>query len=155
MKKNYKNKKGGAGAVATTTKKPAPGERKAFRKRIVLSNNSAFAVQGLQKLGPETMLTKGTSGQIIGLPDTVVDQLRSLEAFKSTQSWGLFRQPHFLARKETVNVIHRMNKAAQEKKEAFKCVLVGSKLSGKRMAMLQAQAHALVNGWVAIHIPEG
>ncbi|KAH8179956.1 mitochondrial ribosomal death-associated protein 3 domain-containing protein [Sarocladium implicatum] len=155
MKKNYKSKKGGAAAVPATTKRPGPGERKAFRKRIQLSNNSAFVVQGLEKLGPETLLAEGASGKVVGLPDSLVDQLRSLEAFKATQSWGLFRQPHFLVRDETVTLIKKMDEAVKGKKEALKCVLTGSRLSGKSMAVLQAQSHALVNGWVAIHIPEG
>ncbi|TID04744.1 hypothetical protein CH35J_002950 [Colletotrichum higginsianum] len=79
-------------------KKPAPGERKAFRKRITLSNNNALAVEGLQDVGRETLAVAENKGSVVALPDQLVDQLRTLEAFKTTQNWGLFRRPHMLVR---------------------------------------------------------
>jgi small subunit ribosomal protein S29 len=153
MKKSFKKK--GGGALAAPVRKPAPGERKAFRKRVQLSNNSALPVSGLETLGPKTMVVEEAKGSVVGLPDALVEQLRALESFKATQNWGLFRQPHFLVREETVKLIQGMEAAVNAKKEAMKCVLTGSKLSGKSTALLQAQSHALLNGWVAIHIPEG
>lgn len=152
IKKSFKKK----GAETTTTvKKPQPGERKNFRKRIQLSNNSALAVPGLETVNETTMLDVSSAGKVYAMPDQVVDQLRALEAFKPAQTWNLFRKPHFLVRKETVKLIEKLGKASGEKAEALRCVLTGSRLSGKSLALVQAMTHALLNGWVVIHIPEG
>ncbi|KAG7132099.1 37S ribosomal protein S23 like [Verticillium longisporum] len=97
-------------------KKPEPGERKAFRKRIQLSNNNAAVVTGLPVADAAAMVSKENLGRIIGMPDKLIDQLRALEAFKTTQNWGLFRKPHMLVRKETVQMMERLNEAAAEKK---------------------------------------
>ncbi|KAL2694181.1 hypothetical protein Neosp_000755 [[Neocosmospora] mangrovei] len=149
VKKAYKKK-----ANIVPVRKPNPGERKAFRKRIQLSNNSALPVEGLKSLDQKNMTLDESAGKVFAIPDNVVDHLRALEAFKTTQSWNLFRRPHVLLRKETVELMKRLE-ASAEKKEALKCVLTGSKLSGKSMAMLQAMAYALLNNWVVLHIPEG
>jgi small subunit ribosomal protein S29 len=149
IKKAFKKK-----AVISPVKKPNPGERKAFRKRIQLSNNSALPVEGLATLEAATLASPESAGSVVGLPDQVVDQLRALEAFKTTQSWGLFRKPHFLVREETVTLMKKMEEASS-KKTPVKCVLTGSKNSGKSMLLLQAMSHALLNKWVVIYIPEG
>lgn len=149
VKKTFKKK-----VNIVPVRKPNPGERKAFRKRIQLSNNSALPVEGLGELSSETMASGESKGKVFAIPDRVVDQLRTLEAFKTTQTWGLFRRPHFLVREETVELVSRMERS-KENSEALKCVLTGSRLSGKSMALLQAMSHALLNGWVVIHIPEG
>lgn len=141
-------------APVTPVKKPNPGERKAFRKRIQLSNNGALPVPGLGELGPGTMASAESKGKMFAIPDTVLDQLRALEAFKTTQMWGLFRRPHVLVRNETAELAARLE-AAKEKKEALKCVLTGKRLSGKSLILLQAMSHALLNEWVVISIPEG
>lgn len=148
-KKVYKKK-----ANIVPVRKPNPGERKAFRKRIQLSNNSALPVEGLDSLDPKNMTLDESAGKVFAIPDNVVDNLRALEAFKTTQSWNLFRRPHALLRKETVELMKRLE-ASVENKEALKCVLTGSKLSGKSMTMLQAMAYALLNNWVVFHVPEG
>lgn len=149
VKKTYKKR----GNVAPV-RKPNPGERKAFRKRIQLSNNSALPVEGLDALDGKTMAQDSSTGKVFEIPDSVVDHLRSLEAFKTTQSWNLFRKPHMLLRKETVDLMKKLE-ASVETKEALKCILTGSKLSGKSMAMIQAMSYALLNNWVVLHIPEG
>lgn len=149
MKKSYK-KKGNIVPV----RKPGQGERKAFRKRIQLSNNSALPVEGLDTLDGKNMALQESAGKVFAIPDAVVDQLRALEAFKTTQSWNLFRKPHVLLREETVQLIQKME-ASAETKEALKVVLTGSKLSGKSMATIQAMSYALLNNWVVVHIPEG
>ncbi|OAQ84352.1 ribosomal protein DAP3 [Purpureocillium lilacinum] len=148
-KKTYKKK-----ANIVAVKKPNPGERKAFRKRIQLSNNSALPVQGLDELSAEALANHESKGKMFAIPDQVVDQLRALEAFKTTQTWNLFRRPHFLVREETVEMMRKLQDS-KTNKEAFKCVLTGSRLSGKSMALLQAMSHALLDGWVVFHIPEG
>jgi small subunit ribosomal protein S29 len=138
---------------AKPTKKPAPGERRAFRKRIQLSNNSALVVPGLADLQAENMVREDSVGKMFGLPDPLIDQLRLLEAFKTTQPWGLFRRPHVLLRSETVRLMKSMEDAAKTKK-ALRSVLTGSRLTGKSMTVLQAMSYALLNKWVVIHIPE-
>ncbi|KAH7023308.1 mitochondrial ribosomal death-associated protein 3-domain-containing protein [Ilyonectria destructans] len=149
QKKTYKKR-----ANVAPVRKPNPGERKAFRKRIQLSNNSALPVEGLGALEAGNMALDENAGKVFSIPDHVVDQLRALEAFKTTQSWNLFRRPHVLLRKETVELMKKLE-GSVEKKEALKCVLTGSKLSGKSMTMLQAMAYALLNNWVVFHVPEG
>lgn len=149
QKKTFKKK-----TNVVAVKKPNPGERKAFRKRIQLSNNSALPVQNIDELTPETLAKIESKGKMFALPDKVVDQLRALEAFKTTQMWNLFRRPHVLVRDETVELMRRLE-GSVEKKEALKCVLTGSKLSGKSLTLLQSMSYALMNDWVVLHIPEG
>jgi hypothetical protein len=138
----------------TKAKKPLPGERKAFRKRIQLSNSNALPVQGLSDIEATTMLDAASSGRMFGLPDQVVDKLRALEAFKTTQSWGLFRRPHVLVRSETLDLVKRMQDVV-EKKKTLGLVLTGERSTGKSLMLLQAMAHSLQNNWVVINIPEG
>ncbi|PHH67241.1 hypothetical protein CDD81_3010 [Ophiocordyceps australis] len=140
--------------TAGLVKKPAPGERKAYRKRIQLSNESALPVAGLSLVEQDTLADSKNSAQVVALPAPVVQRLHALEAFKAGQSWGLFKRPHFLVRSETVQLVSRMN-AAAEAKETLRCVLTGSRWTGKSTMMVQAMAHALVNEWVVIHIHEG
>ncbi|KAJ0168820.1 37S ribosomal protein S23, mitochondrial [Colletotrichum tanaceti] len=125
-------------------KKPAPGERKAFRKRITLSNNNALAVEGLQDVGIETLAVAENKGSMVALPDQLVDQLRTLEAFKTTQNWGLFRRPHMLIRGETVELAKRLDDAVKER-QTLRMVLTGDKVVGKSILLLQGLSHALLN----------
>jgi small subunit ribosomal protein S29 len=149
IKKSFKKK-----TQIVSTKKPNPGERKAFRKRIQLSNNSALPVEGLATLEADTLSNPENACTVVSLPDQIVDQLRALEAFKTTQTWGLFRRPHFLVREETVALMKKLQESSSSKK-TLKCVLTGSRNSGKSMLLLQAMSYALLNKWVVIHIPEG
>ena len=148
-KKNYKKK-----ASTTKARTPAPGERKAFRKRIQLSNNNAIAVSGLGDLAPESMSSDAAKGTVMGIPDRVVDQLRSVEAFRPGQSWGLFRRPHILVRSEASDVAKMMDKA-RENKSTLRLVLNGGKVTGKSTMLLSAMTHAFLNKWIVVHIPEG
>ncbi|KAF9879735.1 mitochondrial ribosomal protein [Colletotrichum karsti] len=134
-------------------RKPAPGERKAFRKRITLSNNNALLVEGLQPVAGETLASEAAKGTMVGLPDKLVDQLRALEAFKTTQCWSLFRKPHMLVREETVKLAKRLDGAVKER-QTLRMILTGDKIAGKSMLLLQAMTHSLLNNWVVINIPE-
>ncbi|KAI0459309.1 mitochondrial ribosomal death-associated protein 3-domain-containing protein [Xylaria acuta] len=136
------------------TKPPLPGERKAFRKRIQLSNDNAFEVPGLDVLSSESAVNPESLGKIVGIPTEVVDQLRACEAFKSSQNWSLFRSPHTLVRKETVDLATQMTDAIG-KKETLRLVVTGSRGSGKSILGLQALATGFLNKWVVINIPEG
>ncbi|KAK5624710.1 hypothetical protein RRF57_000426 [Xylaria bambusicola] len=136
------------------TKPPLPGERKAFRKRIQLSNDNALAVTGLDVLTTENVVDSDSIGKVFGIPADSLDQLRVCEAFKSSQTWSLFRSPHMLVRKETVDLTKQMMDAI-EKKETLRLVVTGNRGSGKSIVGLQALATGLLNEWVVINIPEG
>lgn len=145
----------------TTGRPPAPGERKAVRKRIVLSNTNALEVKGLQDLdwenGRSTKLAE-LEKQVLGLTNDTVDALRALEAFEHTQGWNLFRRPATLVRKETVEMARALEGAEGNEgaeKKAVRKVLFGEKGSGKSVLLLQAQAMALQRGWIVVHLPNG
>ena len=144
-----------------TTKPPAPGERKAYRKRIVLSNTNALEVQGLQELTADKFIRLGDDsalnsyrGKVLGLTDETVDSLRALETFQPTQGWSLFRRPATLIRQETVFMADDVANMAGEEKKTMRMVLDGGKGSGKSVLLLQAQAMAMLNGCVVVHFPE-
>ncbi|KAK3396585.1 mitochondrial ribosomal death-associated protein 3-domain-containing protein [Sordaria brevicollis] len=134
-------------------KPPLPGERKAYRKKIVLSNNNALPVAGLETLRPNDLSKQKNVGTVMALPEDVVDALRATEAFKPTQCWGIFRQPSVLVRQETVDLIKKMDGAAADGK-TLRLVVEGNRISGKSLMLLQAMTHAFMNDWVVLHIPE-
>ncbi|KFY84199.1 hypothetical protein V500_09506 [Pseudogymnoascus sp. VKM F-4518 (FW-2643)] len=140
-------------APVKTGRPPAPGERKAMRKRIVLSNTNALEVQGLQELSPETMVDAAMVGKVVAIPGPVIDQLRVVEAFKKNQSWDLFRSPSILVRDETVTLAKKMLEAAAAKKTGS-IILSGARATGKSMLLLQAMATAFTKGWIVISIPD-
>lgn len=141
-------------APVKTGRPPAPGERKAMRKRIVLSNTNALEVQGLQELSPETMVDAVMVGKVVAIPGPVIDQLRVVEAFKNNQSWDLFRSPSILVRDETVILAKKILEAAAAKKTGS-IILSGARATGKSMLLLQAMATAFTKGWIVISIPDG
>lgn len=151
QKANFKKKKGQQ--QSSSGRKPNTGERKAFRKRVQLSNNSAIEVKGTEPLTAAAMADAASAGRLFAIPDALVDQLRTLQAFKPTQSWGLFRKPHVLLRAELVELMAKL-KVSAEGKEAARVIVRGSRLSGKSLALLQAMSYALLNNWVVINIPE-
>ncbi|MCJ1485071.1 37S ribosomal protein S23 mitochondrial [Schaereria dolodes] len=133
---------------------PAPGERKALRKRIVLSNTNALEVHGMQDLSAESMIDMRLRGQVIGIPGLVVDQLRAVEAFKVSQAWGLFRTPGMLMRRETVEYGKMLeDMSSEEVGKTVRRVLVGERGSGKSMLLLQAMSMAFIKKWAVFHIP--
>jgi small subunit ribosomal protein S29 len=136
------------------SKPPLHGERKAFRKRIQLSNDNALAVPGLDILSQEVVVNPDSVGKIFGIPAEIVDKLRTFEAFKPSQNWSLFRSPHTLVRRETVDLATQM-KDAIEKKETLRLVVRGDRGSGKSILGLQALATGYLNKWVVMNIPEG
>lgn len=135
-------------------KTPLPGERKAYRKRILLSNSNALPVEGLVELDGEHMLNRENVAKVMSLPGPVIDQLRTVEAFKPTQTWGLFRDPSLLIRPETVDLMNRMQESVANK-QTLKLVIDGDKLTGKSILLLQALTQAFLKDWIVINIPEG
>jgi small subunit ribosomal protein S29 len=131
-----------------------PGERKAFRKRIQLSNDNALEVRGLAELNADNIVDHDAVGSVVGLPEQLIDQLRAVEAFKPTQNWSLFRSPHMLVRKETVDFLKDLTEKVQDKK-TVRTVVTGEKGSGKSILGLQAMSAGFLKNWVVINIPEG
>ncbi len=136
-------------------KSPAVGERKALRKRIVLSNTNALEVQGMQDITAQSIVDERLRGQVLGIPGPVVDQLRVVEAFKVPQSWALFRRPAMLIRQETVDFGKEMEQIEQQKNKSIRRVIVGDRGSGKSLMLLQAMTMAFLKKWVVINIPNG
>ncbi|KAK3697202.1 hypothetical protein LTR37_017603 [Vermiconidia calcicola] len=147
---------------SSAARPPAPGERKALRKRIVLSNTNAIEIEGLQDLTgdklarheADTVALAQYRGQVLGLTNETVDALRALEAFKATQGWSLFRRPASLVRAETAELANDLANAEEESKEVVRKVVYGPKRGGKSVLLLQAQAMAFVKGWLVFHFPE-
>jgi small subunit ribosomal protein S29 len=156
-------------------KPPASGERKAMRKRVVLSNTNALEVENLRDLsveligemirqkgesGLETEIYRaygedhGVAGQVVGLQDATVDALRASEAFKPTQGWGIFRRPGLLIRKESVELSKKLVDA-QYDKSMVRLVLDGDRGTGKSLMLIHAMATAFTKGWIVLNIPEG
>jgi small subunit ribosomal protein S29 len=131
-----------------------PGERKAFRKRIQLRNDNALEVRGLPKLNAENIVDPAAVGNVVGLPEDLIDQLRAVEAFKSTQNWGLFRSPHMLIRKETVDFLKDITEKVQNK-QTVRAVVTGERGCGKSILGLQALSAGLLNKYIVINVPEG
>lgn len=129
------------------------GERKAQRKRVVLSNTNALEVQGMEDFSAEGVPDASRLGHVLGLPTETMDSLRANEAFKATQGWSMFRRPATLIRKETVEMGKLVDEAAQ--KRTVRRVVYGDRGSGKSVLMLQAMAMAHLKNWVVIHVPEG
>ena len=146
--KPQKSKQGG--------RRPGIGERKALRKRVVLSNTNALEVAGLRALDAQHVASEESIGQVFSIPGPIVDRLRAVEAFKPHQGWSLFRRPAMLMRKETVEfgkAIENISTGGQA--QSIRRVLVGERASGKTVMLLQVMALAMLKNWVVINIPEG
>jgi len=131
-----------------------PEALKLLRKRIVLGNNNALEVTGLQPLTTENAANQECIGSMVVIPDDTVEALKAIQAFKNTQGWNLFRKPCTLVTKETANLAKSISKV-KANKTFRKEIVTGEKGSGKSVLALQAMAMAIQEGWVAIHIPEG
>lgn len=145
-----------------TGRPPAPGERKAARKKLVLSNTNALEVKGLKELNRENGKAAKIAeleGQVVALTDANVGALRTLEAFKHTQGWNLFRRPATVVRKETVEIAKAMEDIEGgedgKPKKVVKRIMFGKQGSGKTVLQMQAMTLALNKGWVVIHLPNG
>ncbi len=137
-------------------RKPAFGERKALRKRIVLSNTNALEVEGLKDISAQLITDESLRGQVLGIPGPVVDQLRAVEAFKVAQGWPLFRRPAMLMRKDTLDMAKEIEDISLGiRDKTIRRVFVGERGSGKTVMLLQAMTMAFLKGWVVINIPEG
>jgi small subunit ribosomal protein S29 len=146
------------GPPQKTAKPPEPGERRVLRKRIVLSNTNALAVDNVEPLKPE--LAADDCSKIYTLPAEILDQLRAIEAFKPKQGWAFFRTPAVLMRQDARALgieMDQIGKEASENKatKASRKVVCGEKGAGKSVLLLQAMAMAFQRGWIVINLPEG
>jgi small subunit ribosomal protein S29 len=155
--KQLNTKKGKSGTAGDAGKRPAQGERKALRKRIVLSNNNALEVSSLKDLGKQNVLSEQNEGKVMGIPDSTVDALRDVGAFKPTQGWSLFRRPAVLMRKEAIQLARLFSEveaSSGEKKRTIRRILSGERMSGKSTLLLQSLAMGFLRGWFVINLPE-
>lgn len=147
---------------AATTRPPAVGERRALRKKVVLSNTNALEVtlEDLKSAKTRAAALRELQGQVLGLDNKTVETLRALEAFKPTQGWALFHRPATLVRKETVELASDFEWIAETQSQenaparTLRKVLFGERGSGKSVLQLQALAMAYLRKWVVVHIPE-
>ncbi|KAJ5757668.1 uncharacterized protein N7511_006362 [Penicillium nucicola] len=141
--------------VTATARPPAVGERKALRKRIVLSNPNALEIEGMQDLSPETMVDSRLRGSVLGLPASVIDQLRAVQAFKPKQGWSLFRRPGTVLRRDTLEMGRLVEKiSAEGKGQVVKKIITGTKGSGKTVHLLQAMTMGFLKDWAVITVPD-
>ncbi|KAL2809615.1 mitochondrial ribosomal death-associated protein 3-domain-containing protein [Aspergillus granulosus] len=136
---------------------PPVGERKAIRKRIVLSNPNALEVEGLQELSEETMVDSRLRGTALALPVPMLDQLRAVQAFKPKQGWSIFRRPSTVLRRETLEMgrlFDSISGDGEGKGAVVKKIIDGPRKSGKSVLLLQAMAMAFMKKWVVFTIPE-
>lgn len=134
-------------------KVPSVGERRALRKRIVLSNTNALEVSDLEDFSVENAADRDCIGEILQLRGATVDGLRSCQAFRTGQSWGYFRRPATMVREETVGLAKALEGA--EEGGCVRGLIVGDRGAGKSILLLQAQALALMRGWVVMTFPDG
>lgn len=148
-------------ARVSSGRPPQPGERKAIRKRIVLSNTNALEVRGLRQFAKDNVTSSSLEklrGGILAFDETTIDALRALQAFKTTQSWSLFRTAATLVRQDTITIAKAIEQAgtkAGAQKSVSSIVLMGERGSGKSVLLLQAMCIAKLKGWIIIHFPEG
>ncbi|KAJ5092054.1 Ribosomal protein S23/S29 mitochondrial [Penicillium alfredii] len=150
-----KNKK----PVENPVRPPAAGERKALRKRIVLSNPNALEVKGMQDLSPGTMIDGRLRGTVLGLPVPLLDQLRAVQAFKPKQGWSIFRRPGTIMRHDTIEMGRLFEKISADgegaqKGQVVKKIISGAKGTGKTVHLLQAMTMAFLKKWVVIAVPD-
>lgn len=132
------------------------GERKALRKRIVLSNTNAFDVAGIEDLNDYNYALERSVGTIVGLPGPVLDSLRAIEAFKPSQGWNFFRKPTTLYIEETADIgRHIKSLSGKGQPTTMTRIVTGEKGTGKSVLTVQAQTMAFMKGWVVIHLPDG
>lgn len=141
----------------TRPKRTHVEEKMFVRKRIVLSNNNAVEVQGIQNMTSESIADKESHGQIFSLLGNIVDRLRAVEAFKSSQNWHLYRKPCTLIRRETLEYGGFIQEIGMGNaiRKTIRRVLVGERGDGKSIILLQVMAMAFLKNWIVINLPDG
>lgn len=144
--------------TSDASKRLAPGEARALRKRIVLTNNNALEVRGLEDLSAGNALKAANLGQMRGIPDDAVDALRAVDAFKPRQGWNLFWRPAVLMRKETIQLSELFteveNATKEQTKKTVRRVVFGDGLSGKSTLLLQGITMGFLRKWTIVNLPD-
>ncbi|KAL2860679.1 mitochondrial 37S ribosomal protein mS29 [Aspergillus lucknowensis] len=143
--------------VSERARPPPVGERKALRKRIVLSNPNALEVEGMPELSEETMVDSRLRGTVVGLPVPMLDQLRAVQAFKPKQGWSIFRRPGTVLRRETLEMgrlFENISGEGEDRGVVIKRIISGQRKSGKSVHLLQAMAMGFIKKWVVFTVPE-
>ncbi|CAG7978984.1 unnamed protein product [Penicillium salamii] len=153
-KKKPEQRSSGGGGRAMS-----PAERRALKKRIVLSNPNALEIESMVDLSAETMVDSRLRGTVLGLPMPMIDQLRAVEAFKPKQGWSVFRRPGTVLRRDTIEMGRLIEQISGEgdkpqKGKVVKKIVNGMKGSGKSVHLLQAMAMAFLKKWVVITVPD-
>jgi small subunit ribosomal protein S29 len=147
-------------APAVIQNPPHPGERKAFKNRIILSNTNAVEAPGLHTLSAENIANESTLGKVMAIPGPVVDSLRVLGAFKRSQGWSNYRRPACLMTAKSWELgrkiadITRNNLENEHPASSMRRVIHGPRKSGKSVLVLQAMTMAILNQWVVFNIPQ-
>lgn len=136
---------------------PPVGERKALRKRIVLSNPNALEVEGMPDLSAENMADSRLRASVAGLPVSMLDQLRAVQAFQTKQGWSIFRRPGTVMRTESVvmgRLFDSISGDSEGKGQVVKKIVSGVKGAGKSVHLLQAMAMGFLKNWVVFTVPD-
>lgn len=110
-------------------------------------------VEGLENLSKDNMLSTEKMGEMLALEGTVIDRLRDVKAFKTTQNWNMFRRPATLMRQESIELGNDFEAIKNEPK-TIQRIITGDKKSGKSVHLLQAMSMAFLNDWIVINVPE-
>lgn len=137
-------------------KPPERGERRAYRKRVVLSNTNAFEVKGLEDFTVDSLESlEDIRGKMVTLPGALVDSLRAVDAFKPTQCWHMYRRPSVMMTNEAVEMARDLAERGEEQKKTIRKVIAGDRMSGKSTFLLQAMSVAFLRGWIVVNLPDG
>ena len=110
-------------------------------------------VQGLETLTKDNMLSAEKMGEMLALEGNIIDRLRDVKAFKTTQNWNMFRRPATLMRQESIELGNDFE-AIKNEPRTIQRIITGDKKSGKSVLLLQAMSMAFLNNWIVINVPE-
>jgi small subunit ribosomal protein S29 len=153
-RRTFVPKKGPQREARTAT----PGDRKALRNRIILSNTNALDVPWLKDLDKENISDERIVGNVMGLSGEVVDSLRAVGAFKVGQGWKNYKRPACLIREEAWGLgklMEGVQAGGSDGGQTVRRLITGAMRSGKSVLLLQAMAMAFLRGWVVISLPDG
>jgi small subunit ribosomal protein S29 len=115
-------------------------------------------VSSLKDLSKANVLSEANEGLVMGLPEPVVDALRNVDAFKTTQGWSFFRRPAVLMRREAIQLAQLFKKAEEAAtggdKKTIRRIITGERMAGKTTLLLQGLSTAFLRQWFVINIPE-
>lgn len=112
----------------------------------------------MKDLSKANVLSDANEGLVMGLPEPVVDALRNVDAFKTTQGWSFFRRPAVLMRREAIQLAQLFKKAEEAAaggdKKTIRRIITGERMSGKTTLLLQGLSTAFLRQWFVINLPE-